>query len=217
MKKYFSAAISLLLMTSNVFAMENGRYAGKMEGDGAKGEISVSQTTNFRISVGAAGCGGRGSGKLASSGPNRWTATLSDSGQKCEISIVKKGNRFLTSEGSGCDFFHGATCSFQGYVARLALSPTPPAQALDVPFSDKGGDGQAAWCASSTVTGLDPNGDGFLAVRSGPGTKYRKLDEIRNGDIVSTCDSRGSWVAIVYSPSKKKGWVIGKFLKDIAG
>jgi len=28
-------------------------------------------------------------------------------------------------------------------------------------------DGQAAGCASSTVAGLDPNGDGFLAVRAG--------------------------------------------------
>ncbi|WP_183665079.1 SH3 domain-containing protein [Phyllobacterium trifolii] len=181
----------------------------------SKGEISVTQRSNFSISVGAAGCAGNGSGKLTTSGPNRWTATLSDSGQKCEISIEKKGNRFLTSEGSGCDFFHGATCSFEGYVE--AISRTSSARALDIPFSDKGGDGQAAWCASSTVTGVDPKGDGFLAVRAGPGIKYRKLDEIHNGDIVSSCDSRGSWVAIVYGPSKRKGWVNGKFLKDLAG
>ena len=102
-------------------------------------------------------------------------------------------------------------------MSSLALCLPASAQVLDVPFSDKGGDGQAAWCASSTVTGLDPNGDGFLAVRSGPGTQYRKIDEIYNGDIVSTCDSRGPWVAIVFGPSKRKGWVHGRLLKDLAG
>jgi hypothetical protein len=88
---------------------------------------------------------------------------------------------------------------------------------LDVPFSDNGGDGQAAWCATSIVTGLDPDGDGFLSVRAGPGTQYRKLDELRDGDQVSTCDSRGPWVAIVYGPSKRRGWVHGRWLKYLAG
>jgi hypothetical protein len=97
------------------------------------------------------------------------------------------------------------------------LSVQASSQVLDVPFSDDGGDGQAAWCASSTVTNLDPNGDGFLSVRAGPGTQYRKLDELRNGDVVSTCGSQGPWVAIVYGPSKKKGWVHGKWLKHLAG
>lgn len=90
-------------------------------------------------------------------------------------------------------------------------------QVLDVPFAETSGDGQAAWCGSSIVSGLDPNGDGFLAVRSGPGTEYRKIDQAYNGDTVSTCDARGSWVAIVYGPSKKKGWVHSRWLKHVAG
>lgn len=102
-------------------------------------------------------------------------------------------------------------------MSSLALGLSASAQPLDVPFADKGGDGQAAWCASSTVTGLDPNGDGFLAVRAGPGTQHRKIDEIHNGDVVSTCDSQGPWVAIVYGPSKRKGWVHGRWLKPLAG
>ena len=60
-------------------------------------------------------------------------------------------------------------------------------------------------------------GDRFLAVRSGPGPQYRKIGEIHNGDFVSTCDARGPWVAIVYGPSKRKGWVHGKWLKQVAG
>ncbi|EAU42707.1 hypothetical protein FP2506_07696 [Fulvimarina pelagi HTCC2506] len=32
------------------------------------------------------------------------------------------------------------------------------------------------------VRGLDPNGDGFLALRSGPGTGYPQIGSLRNGD-----------------------------------
>lgn len=103
-----------------------------------------------------------------------------------------------------------------GAENRVAASKSK-AQVLDVPFADSGGDGQSAWCATSTVAGLDPKGDGFLAVRTGPGTRYRKIGEVRNGDVVHTCDSRGPWVAIVYGPSRAKGWVHGKWLKDRAG
>lgn len=102
-------------------------------------------------------------------------------------------------------------------MGSLPVAFPAAAQVLDVPFVVDGGDGQAAWCATSIVTGLDPAGDGFLAVRSGPGSQYRKIDEIYNGDIVSTCDARGAWVAIVYGPSKRKGWVHGRWLQDRAG
>lgn len=102
-------------------------------------------------------------------------------------------------------------------VAAASLSHAAKAQTLDVPFETTGGDGQAAWCASSTVTGLDPRGDGFLAVRSGPGTQYRMLGKVHNGEVVLTCDARGPWVAIVYGSSKRKGWVHGDWLKALAG
>lgn len=102
-------------------------------------------------------------------------------------------------------------------IGLLPAAFPAAAQVLDVPFETTGGDGQAAWCASSIVAGLDPQGDGFLAVRSGPGTEYRKIDELHNGDIVSTCDARGPWIAIIYGPSKRKGWVHGRWLKDLAG
>jgi hypothetical protein len=88
------------------------------------------------------------------------------------------------------------------------------AAALDVPIVGHGGDGQTADCSSRTiVVGLNPGGDGFLAVRTGPGTQYRKIDELRNGEVVYGCDARGDWIAIVYGPSKaKKGWVHGRWL-----
>ena len=63
---------------------------------------------------------------------------------------------------------------------------------LDVPVLEQGGDGQMANCASSMVTGLKATGDGFLAVRSGPGSKYRKIDELHNGDVVLVFEQRGN-------------------------
>ena len=102
---------------------------------------------------------------------------------------------------------------------------------LDVAVMEHGGDGQMANCASSMVTGLKADGDGFLAVRSGPGTGYRKIDELHNGDIVMVFEQRGNWAGVVYRtpnvtcsatetravPYENKGWVHTNWLKDIAG
>ncbi len=48
------------------------------------------------------------------------------------------------------------------------------------------------------VRGLNPYGDGFLAVRTGPGTKYSMIDRLYNGDQVHFCDYHGNWIGIVY-------------------
>ena len=102
---------------------------------------------------------------------------------------------------------------------------------LDVAIIEYAGDGQAATCASSVVDGLNPQGDGFLAVRSGPGTNFRKIDELHNGDVVYAFDRKGDWVGIAYHvasidcasqstrplQSEYQGWVNGKWLRDLAG
>jgi hypothetical protein len=66
-----------------------------------------------------------------------------------------------------------------------------------------GGEGEG--CSSPReVIGLDPNGDGFLSVRSGPGGRpYREIDRLFNGNEVYLCGSRGPWYAIVYHQSRK--------------
>src|SRR3954449_12304238 len=46
-----------------------------------------------------------------------------------------------------------------------------------------GGDAGYDACSSNgVVVGLDPNGDGFLAVKSGPGLSYPRIDKLYNGD-----------------------------------
>ncbi len=106
------------------------------------------------------------------------------------------------------------------------------AQGLDVPIHEMAGDGQAATCGISEVSGLKPGGDGFLALRSGPGAKYRKLGELHNGDRVTEIERRGDWVGIAVSKAGVKerdlcgnngpkrqitgrglGWVHGNWLK----
>ncbi len=70
---------------------------------------------------------------------------------------------------------------------------------LDVPIVI-GGDTRLDACGGSgQIVGLDPNGDGFLSVRSGPGGRpFREIDRLFNGNLVYICEERGPWVAVVY-------------------
>lgn len=116
-------------------------------------------------------------------------------------------------------------------ASLLSLSLSALADRLDVPIMEYGGDGQMANCTGSVVSGLDPRGDGFLAVRTGRGTKYRKIGELHNGDTVTVFDQKGGWAGVVWDessitcssrktrpvPYKNKGWVHGKWLKHVAG
>ena len=117
----------------------------------------------------------------------------------------------------------------------LTLSLPASANELDVPiiehgeYNDDSGGEILPTCTSSTVTGLSK--DGFLAVRAGPGSQYRKLAELHNGDVVYEFDHKGKWRGVVYgTPSVKclttktrpvtypnKGWVHSKWLEDLAG
>ncbi len=99
-----------------------------------------------------------------------------------------------------------------------------------------GGDADMDACgAVGMVRGISRYGDGFLAVRSGPGSKYKIIDKFyRNGEEVIMCDSKGKWIGIVYGENcgevydniaKQKpyegtcrsGWVFEKYIRFIAG
>lgn len=99
----------------------------------------------------------------------------------------------------------------------LATADRAQAQNLDVPIhEDCVSDGQAACYFTSTVTGLDPNGDGFLAVRSGPGTNFPIIDKLYNGEVVHNIQMQGQWRGVRFRGGMK-GWVHGNWLKDLAG
>jgi len=81
---------------------------------------------------------------------------------------------------------------------------------VDVPIV-VGGNGDFDACQSvGQIVGLDPKGDGFLSVRSGPGGKpYREIDRLYNGNRVFICGEKGPWLAVVYGQSPDGGCGVG--------
>lgn len=93
-------------------------------------------------------------------------------------------------------------------------------------FDACGGTGQ--------VAELDPNGDYYLSVRTGPGTKYNEIDRLPMGAVVFLCDERSSWYGIVYPDGDcgvmtpvfprqpyegvcRSGWVYKKYISIVTG
>ena len=88
-------------------------------------------------------------------------------------------------------------------------------------------------CATGTVEGLSV--DGFLSVRSGPGTSFAEEGRLSNKDLVHWCAEDGDWVGIVYplgancgvstswqetGPYQgpcKSGWAHRRWLRPLAG
>ncbi|EDQ34256.1 hypothetical protein HPDFL43_14702 [Hoeflea phototrophica DFL-43] len=118
-------------------------------------------------------------------------------------------------------------------IGGLVLMPAPvKAQELDVPVMEYAVD-DLDTCAYGKVTGLKADGDGFLAVRSGPGSKYKKLDEVHNDDELWLFEEKGNWVGVMYDAPDmscsrikqdrevnhkgKKGWVHKNWVEFIAG
>ncbi len=102
------------------------------------------------------------------------------------------------------------------FLTMMMMAPAASAQQLDVPFEVLE-DGEMAGCGGAQVMGLDPNGDGFLSVRTGPGSDYRKIGELYNGDRVGTCARSGQWYGVVYGNPQRVGWVHGNWLGNFAG
>ena len=99
----------------------------------------------------------------------------------------------------------------------LLLASASIAQTLDVPFSTNCTTGIDSECyALHEVRGLDPHADGFLAVRTGPGSGYRMIDRLYNGQKVYVFAARGSWRGILYRDGKR-GWSHKNWLYQIAG
>lgn len=120
-------------------------------------------------------------------------------------------------------------CSIVSLSAALAQSSKPVSVGGEASLDACGGVG--------AVIGLDPRGDNFLAVRSGPGAKYKMIDKLHAGQMFFDCDAQGKWIGIVYSrkpnaacgvssPVRKRqayrgpcrsGWIFKKYTKLIAG
>jgi hypothetical protein len=120
--------------------------------------------------------------------------------------------------------------------AGAAMPPLPAGAArLAVPIL-VGGDDYDACSSVGMVRGLKASGDGFLAVRAGPGTRHAMLDKLHNGDLVYICDERSGWYGVVYERGGRDcnvsrpwplrheytgpcpaGWVHGNWVEVVAG
>ena len=85
-----------------------------------------------------------------------------------------------------------------GGLALLACAPGLAQVRIDVPVMIGGSADQDACPSSGVIVGLDPRGDGFLSVRSGPAGSYAEIDRLHNGNQVLICGDAGSWMAVVY-------------------
>ena len=56
-------------------------------------------------------------------------------------------------------------------------------------------------------------GDGYLNLRTGPGTQFSIVQRMNNGESVEIVERQGSWVR-VYHQSGFTGWCSEKFLRD---
>lgn len=93
----------------------------------------------------------------------------------------------MSSMARGC-FFAAALISCLSYAA-------PPERPVMI-YSNSPFD---SCMSTGMVAGLKADGDGFLAVRSGPSVKHTIKDKILNGQIVWLCDDDdGDWLGIVY-------------------
>jgi hypothetical protein len=84
-------------------------------------------------------------------------------------------------------------------AALAALTTASVANRLAVPVIVGGEQDYDACGSSGTVEGLNPHGDGFLAVKAGPGLNFERIDKLYNGMQVYICGEQGDWLAIVYS------------------
>ncbi|MDK1388869.1 PAN domain-containing protein [Sinorhizobium sp. 8-89] len=89
-------------------------------------------------------------------------------------------------------------------AVETATSPSEgPRRKPEVPIVIVANPDFDACGANGVIEGLDPSGDGFLAVRSGPGAKYAELDRLYNGEQVYLCQTKGKWLGVVYSKQRQ--------------
>ena len=61
------------------------------------------------------------------------------------------------------------------------------------------------------VAGLDPSGDNFLALRSGPGTSFRTIRRMGPDTILDVLERRGQWVRVRMEDGTE-GWAFGRYV-----
>jgi hypothetical protein len=125
-------------------------------------------------------------------------------------------------------------------LSLVTLTPLTARHQIDVPIYAGGEPEMDACPGTGDIMGLNPRGDGFLSVRSGPGGRpFREIDRLYNGQRVHICEERGAWMGVVYDKSGadtsgcqvrrpwpvrqpytgpcRYGWVHSRYVGNLAG
>ena len=73
--------------------------------------------------------------------------------------------------------------------------------------------GPATPASAAEVCGLNRNGDNFLSLRNGPGSRYEEMTRLSAGtyvDIIGS-DKSGSWLQVVVE-GEPTGWVSARYI-----
>ena len=62
------------------------------------------------------------------------------------------------------------------------------------------------------VGGLDPDGDNYLSLRSGPGSKYDELRRMGPDTVVTVIEKRAGWRRVQLEDGTE-GWAFGKYIR----
>ncbi|MEM9630014.1 MAG: caspase family protein [Pseudomonadota bacterium] len=61
------------------------------------------------------------------------------------------------------------------------------------------------------VTGLDPRGDNFLSLRTGPSTRYQEIARLRENTPLTILGRSGSWLNVALQ-NGRSGWAYSKYI-----
>lgn len=62
------------------------------------------------------------------------------------------------------------------------------------------------------VGGLDPNGDNYLSLRSGPGSKHDEIRRMGPDTVVTIIERRGGWRRVQLEDGTE-GWAFGTYIR----
>ena len=63
------------------------------------------------------------------------------------------------------------------------------------------------------VRWINSPGDGYLNLRSGPGSDFRILRQMYHGERVDILERKGNWVRVYHHPTGARGWAYAKYLR----
>lgn len=112
----------VLTVSVNSFALGTGEFKGSTNGYELYASVSNAGKIWQKVSLlidGRLSCGGTTTfivvaGKDSVSG---------SPGDGCEIQLTQNGSELSVSEGSGCSFYHGSACSYDGELRKIGDTP----------------------------------------------------------------------------------------------